>query len=206
MAFAGLKPAVCFSHHAKESLLQSSSPAGTPAIPGFLPVSVIMERRPSDSRWCRASWVAAGVVVGAGEYRDITLLHEQAGVAQYLYPGLGVQLHPDECESYYHNLCSPQPGCYVLADLETGTDLPSILKVSLCFDEANAYLQGTLTVYALPLPPELYRWLEAYVVANHVPVQRAKRRRIDWRDAEPGKGQAPSASALPGSAPGRPHA
>ncbi|HPE61396.1 MAG: DUF3305 domain-containing protein [Thiothrix sp.] len=185
--------------------MQSSSPVDTPAIPEFLPVSVMMERRPSTSRWSQVRWVAAGVVVGASEYRDVTLLHEQDGVAQFLYPGLKVQLHPDECESYYHNLCSPRPGCYVLADPDASTERPAILKVTLCFDEANAYLQGALTVYALSLPPALYHWLETYVVANHVPVKRTKRRRTRWSDKGDHNAGA-TAPDTPRAVFGRPHA
>jgi len=42
-------------------------------------------------------------------------IHEDGQVTQYLHTGFTLRLHEDECESYYHNLMTPQPRCYVMA-------------------------------------------------------------------------------------------
>lgn len=151
-----------------------------PPLPNRLAVSAILEKRPSTSRWAEAYWTATGVVVGASEYAEMTVLHEQDGITRYLYPGLSVRLYKDECEGYYHNLKSPRPGCYIVATLDDeGVPTPDFITLS--FDEANAYLQGSAEVYAVPIPPELYRWSEAYVLEHYVPVQKKKRRLTDWQ-------------------------
>ena len=152
-----------------------------PLLPQRLAVSVILEKRPSISRWADAYWTATGVVVGTNEHHTVTLLHEQDGIQQYLYPGLSVSLHRDECDGYYHNLQSPQPGCYIIANLAAdGTPSPYI--VTLSFDEANSYLQGSAEVYAVPIPPELYRWTEAYVLEHYAPEKKKKPRLTDWQN------------------------
>ncbi|MBU0656417.1 MAG: DUF3305 domain-containing protein [Gammaproteobacteria bacterium] len=160
--------------------MNESSLRDAPALPERLAVAAILEKRPSTSRWAAAYWTATGVVVGGGEYSGVTLLHEQDGVQQYLYPGLSVSLYRDECESYYHNLQAPQPGCYIIANLaDDGT--PSPFLVTLCFDAANSYLQGSSEVYAVPIPPELYRWTEAFVLEHYAPEQKKKRRLTDFQ-------------------------
>ncbi len=161
-------------------IMNESTLSNAPLLPERLAVSAILEKRPSVSRWADAYWTATGVVVGDSDFTRITLLHEQDGIQQYLYPGLSVSLHRDECESYYHNLQSPQPGCYIIANLgDDGTPAPYI--VTLSFDEANSYLQGDVEVYAVPLPPELYRWTEAYVLEHYAPEPKKKRRLTDWQ-------------------------
>ena len=37
---------------------------------------------------------------------------------------------------------------------------------------------------------ELYRWTEAFVIANYFPEQKRKRRLVDWRADDPGDGAA----------------
>lgn len=163
-----------------ESTLQDAPP-----LPDRLAVSAILEKRPSSSRWTDAYWTATGVIVGENPHQEMTLLHEQDGIAQYLYPSLGVRLHKDECDGYYHNLQSPKPSCYIVATLsDKGMPIPDFITLS--FDEANAYLQGSAEVYAVPIPPELYRWTEAYVLEHYVPVKKKKRRLTDWKDRNKG--------------------
>jgi hypothetical protein len=63
--------------------------------------------------------------------------------------------------------------------------------VSLSFDEANAYQEGDGVVYAVAMPPELYRWCEHFVLDHYVPEKKKKRRLTDWRKA----GDAPAIKA-----------
>ena len=108
-------------------------------------------------------------------------MYEQGDVRQYLYRGFNVSLHLDECESYYHNLMSPKPACYVVTH-SNDNHVPTPFLVSMSFDEAHAYLESDEEVYAVDIPPELYRWLEAYVLAHYVAVKRKKRKRQDWKE------------------------
>ncbi len=157
-------------------------------------VSVIMESRPSQNQWVDEVWDAVGIValsepvISSGKNSDqineIKVI-EQGDIKQLIYSGMKVRLYKDECESYYHNLMSPEPGCFIIAREEDAdgndTGIPIPFLVSLSFDEAHAYLEGEATIYAVPIPPELYRWAEAYIVENYVAEKRIKRKRTDWK-------------------------
>ncbi|MEA1888148.1 MAG: DUF3305 domain-containing protein [Pseudomonadota bacterium] len=155
-------------------------------LPQSLTVSVIMESRPSASRWIDEAWSVVGVTVG--QYADdadkqvAKILIEQDGMKQLMYSGFALTLYKDECESYYHNLKAPSPGCYVIAR-NNGEDVPIPYLVSLSFDEANAYLECEDTVFTTTLAPELYRWVEQFVLVNYVPKKRIRRKRKNWKNA-----------------------
>lgn len=145
------------------------------------PVAVVFERRPAISPWAAYSWTAAGITVGRhADSGQAQLVREENGIAYFLFGGLDVTLHIDECESYYHNMMSETPRAYVVARLEDANDLPEPFLVSMSFDEAHAYLEGDDEIYAVDIPPELYRWTEAYVIANYFPEKKTKRKLQDW--------------------------
>ncbi len=152
-------------------------------LPDKMPVSVIMEKRPSDSAWVDFTFTAVGVVSGdASQDGQARKIHQQGGIQQYLYPGLSVQLYVDECESYYHNLMSPKPGCYVVAaEAEADDEIPEPYLVSLSFDEVHAYLEGDEHVYAVEIPPELYKWTEAFVLTHYIAIKKTKRKLKNWK-------------------------
>jgi hypothetical protein len=155
-----------------------------------LPVSVILERRPAASRWIDHVWSATGITIGrqpaTAEARPV---RTEGDTAFFLVGGLDVTLFRDECESYYYNLVSDSPRAYVLAHVEGDGQPPQPFRVSMSFDEAHAYLEGEDEVYAVDVPPELYRWAEAFVIANYFPEKKTKRKLRDWRrsEDEPGR-------------------
>lgn len=149
------------------------------------PVSIVMERRPASNPWIDESWEAVGITVGKPglEIRQGQPLkiHEDGPVARYLHGGFTLRLHEDECESYYHNLMTPHPRCYVIARPDE-QDVPVPFLVGLSFDEAHAYLEAGDLVYAVDIPAELYRWCEAYVLARYVPERKYKRKLTHWKE------------------------
>jgi hypothetical protein len=157
-------------------------------LPEKLAVSVIMEKRPSDHAWIDFSYQAVGVVVNEQLQDDqVTKIYQQNGIERYLFSGLQVQLYVDECESYYHNLMSPQPGCYIVAsEPETLDEMPEPYIVSLSFDEAHAYLEGDAQVYAVEIPAELYRWTEAFILMHYVATKKTKRKLKNWSEQPQG--------------------
>ena len=52
---------------------------------------------------------------------------------------------------------------------------------NLSYDEATSYMEVDEPVFSLPMPPEVYRWLEAYVLEHYVPERKKKRKRDDWK-------------------------
>ena len=160
-------------------------------LPSSFYVSVIMESRPSSHPWADRVWDAIGVValsepdLRGNQQREIKVI-EQGDIKQLVYSGMKVRVHLDECESYYHNLMSPEPGCFIIAREEDAdgndTGVPIPFLVSLSFDEAHAYLEGDATIYSVPMPPELYLWVEAYIIENYAAEKRYKRKRTNWKE------------------------
>jgi len=153
-------------------------------LPEKLPISVIMEKRPSDHAWVNFTYQAVGVVAGEHpQEREVKKIYEQDGLERYLFSGLSLQLYVDECESYYHNLMSPQPGCYIVAsEPETLDEMPEPYLVSISFDEAHAYLEGDEQVYAVEIPADLYRWTEAFILMHYVATKKTKRKLKNWSE------------------------
>jgi len=159
----------------------------TTNLPDHFPVMVIMERRPAKvSPWVDYVWSAIGVTVGDTQDQsdNTAVTHIENDVQLHIYPGYQVKLYIDECDSYYRNLMSPTPRCFIVAREDGGDDGPKPFIVSLSFDEAHAYLEGDDTVYAVDIPPELYRWMEAFVITHYCPEERKKRKRKDWSEKE----------------------
>ncbi len=142
-----------------------------------------MESRPGVTRWATEQWDAVGVTVGdrGGEFGEVVV--ENGEYRQTCYGGLRVSMFEDEAESYYHNLMSPNPGIFIVAtvDEDDAGSVPVPRLVTLSFDEAHAYLEGGETVFTVPLCPELYRWVEAYVLQFYVPGKKRRRKRVDWK-------------------------
>lgn len=150
-------------------------------LPESFPVTVIMRARAGTTRWASEQWDALGVVVGerGGGGRD----ERRDGVRLVYHDGLRVRLYVDEAEGYYHNLMSPRPGCYVVAGIDERDGGPTPFLVTMSFDQANAYLEGGEEVFPVPIPPELYKWTEAFVLRHYAPRKKHKRKRDDWKDA-----------------------
>jgi len=160
-------------------------------LPNSFPVSVLMESRPAKSQWIDKTWQAVGLLslsTDSGSEENVKVI-QQGKIEQLLYGGLKIRLFLDECESYYHNLMSPEPGCFIVARIDEEAqgdqvDVPIPFLVTLSFDEAHAYLEGDDIVYSVPIPAELYRWAEAYILENYSAEKRKKRKRKDWRKGE----------------------
>jgi hypothetical protein len=167
-------------------------------LPDKLPISVIMEKRPSDNAWVDFTYQAIGVVASDHSRDNATRkIYQHNGVERFLFSGLYLQLYVDECESYYHNLMSPQPGCYVVAgEPETLDEMPEPYLVSLSFDEAHAYLEGDELVYSVEIPPQLYQWTEAFILTHYEATKKTKRKLKNWKQQSPGNG--PAKATIPG--------
>jgi hypothetical protein len=139
-----------------------------------------MEKRPSASKWADAYWTAIGLIAGAQQIAEVTLIQEHGTTQQYLIPGLRIHLYKDQCESYYYNMKSPNPGCYIIA-YKQDEAMPRPFLVTMSFDEAQSHLEGDEEVYSVPVPPELYRWTEEFVLDNYFPEKKRKRKLNDWK-------------------------
>ncbi|MBL4711113.1 MAG: DUF3305 domain-containing protein [Gammaproteobacteria bacterium] len=156
-------------------------------LPENFPVSVLLECRPAISEWIDVVWSAIAVTIGSRSDQideKPCLIRTGSEIKNYLCTGLQVKLYKDECESYYHNLMSPTPRCYVVAHTEDVEDPPEPFIITMSFDEAHAYLEGEDEIYDVDVPPELYKWTEAFILVHYVAEKRKKRKRKDWKQPE----------------------
>ena len=77
-------------------------------LPGSLAIAVVMEKQPSTHPWADFRYDALGVVVRKdAEEASVTRIYQDGDTEHFLVTGLNLRMHVDECESYYHNLMSP---------------------------------------------------------------------------------------------------
>jgi len=155
-------------------------------LPDSLAIAVVMEKNPSTHAWAEFRYDALGVVVQDAEAEaSIKRIYQDGDTEHFLVSGLSLRLHVDECESYYHNLMSPKPGCFIVASQPEGDDeMPVPYLASLSFDEVHAYLEGDEQIYSVEIPAQLYKWVEAYVLKHYVAVRKTKRRLKNWHETE----------------------
>ena len=156
------------------------------ALPDSLAIAVVMEKQPSSHLWADFRYDAIGVVVRDDDTESsVSSIYQDGETEQLLVTGLTLRLHLDECESYYHNLMSPEPGCFIVASQpDDSDDMPLPYLVSLSFDEVHAYLEGDEQIYSVPIPEQLYQWAEAYVLTNYIAIKKTKRKLKNWHDSE----------------------
>ena len=161
------------------------------ALPEQMAIAVVMEKKPSSHPWADYRYNAIGVLVREeDEESSVKCIYQDGDTEHHLVTGLNLRLHLDECESYYHNLMSPEPGCFIVASQpDDADDMPVPYLVSLSFDEVHAYLEGDEQIYSVEIPALLYQWAEAYVLSHYVAIKKTKRKLKNWSQddrSEPG--------------------
>ncbi len=170
-----------------------------------LSVTVLLERRMiKRSFWSMPSWylhaVAVGDSVAAGQSNSAS--GEPAGTTEhgdlFAWPGHKVTLYRDACERYWHALIGDTPLIYVVCrddtddpdSAESASGGVSPVVVTIDYDEATACAETDALVLSRPIPPELYRYMEAFVLQHYKPVPFKKRKRRNWSD-NPAGGASP---------------
>lgn len=153
-------------------------------------VSVILERREvQQGPWLSASWRWVGVMAAPadeGKALECTQIHADESSRRYLWSSLTLTLYRDSAESYWYNLVGENPSLYLICGQRSGHELAP-LRVTANYGEAGAHMETDTKVFSTPLPPEVYRWLEAYVLANYVPREPFKRKREKWSRNDPAR-------------------
>lgn len=144
-----------------------------------------MERRQKQrGRWHFVEWKAVGVLAGKEHIKDAPqrlVIHEGKDYQRVLWTNFVIQLFKDQAESYWSNLMGEQPSLFVVCRREETDDEQKPFLVTVNYDEIVAYQEVDDDVHRLPLFPELYHWVERYVVNNYVPKEpKKKRKREDW--------------------------
>lgn len=149
------------------------------------PVSIVMQHRIIENNvWLAEQWEAEAVIAGGSNADAIpekTVSRIGSDEEKYIWINYQINLFADEAESYYFNIISDSPSVFVVCrdEEEDGELVP--FKVSVNYDEASSFLELEEQVFKVPMPAEIYRWVEAFVVNNYVPVKRKKRKLEDWK-------------------------
>ena len=72
-------------------------------------LAVVMQRRPSRSRWEDFVWEPWSVIESDEPAGAPRVLFEKDGTVQWLHPGFELFIHRDEIEGYYMNVSSGSP-------------------------------------------------------------------------------------------------
>ena len=152
-------------------------------------VGVIVERRAIDHPWRKWRWRALEIVPGLPGGAGWRLLVRGDGWARYGSSEAVLQLHRKETEDYQYALAARPPQLYVVlraAEQDPVPFQPFVVTASPW--EAQAYQEpGDDLVDAVPMPPEIVAWIEAFVTLHHVEAPFFKRRR-KGADKTPGEG------------------
>ena len=113
---------------------------------------------------------------------ELTLVHDDDSVSQYLYVGFDIDLFKDGLESYTANFRAHKPSVFVICEHDDEIDKIPPLVVTLSNDEMASYVEVDEPVFDIPIPSDIYHWVESYVLENYRPEERKKRRREKWAD------------------------
>ena len=158
-----------------------------------LPVSVMVGHLANDDGG--RAWRVMGVVVGQRFASDgIRSMRMRSGPEGdlFLWSGFTLCLVPRKVESYAYNINSDTPCVYVVARQEEDGLRP--LQVTVSLDDAQNLDATDLRdvneqVFKVAIPPEVYRWVERFVLDHYVPRKRkarGKKRSKALFDAEVG--------------------
>ncbi len=150
------------------------------------PVAVIMGfREVQNNRWTKGRFEPLAVIAGehiAHEGSGTNPLRSEVGASeQYLLRGFGLKLYRDDAESYYLNLMGEQPRVFIICS-EDDSGLLAPFLATASYDEATAHMEVEEFVFSVPMPAEIYRWIEQFVVNHYIPVRKKKRKRDNWKE------------------------
>lgn len=160
----------------------TETPPDARTAPTDFRVAVVIDRLRQPSRWEDWRFTLADVVLDDGQYGDIPrLLRDDGTSAQFLFPGLPVELRRDEGEGYFLNLTSGAPVWFVMWRIDE--EDPSRAwpeRVTLSYNEAGRLLDAQERVDNRPLSAEVRDWLQAYTDANYRPEPKKRRRPVSF--------------------------
>jgi len=72
--------------------------------------------------------------------------------------------------------------CREVDDEETGSNDIEPVHVTIDYDDASAYAETDQLVLSTTIPPELYRYMEEFVLTHYKPQEFKKRKRRKWSE------------------------
>lgn len=154
-----------------ESTLAGAQPPPSAAARPRAPLAVVMERVLQPNRWEAVGFRVIDVIPDEGAYGvEARKLHDDGKRSRWLFPGLCVELFPDECKGYFLNLTSGKPAWFVTWRTDEGDPLmarPQLVSVS--YIECDRWMAAEEHVDSLPLPDALCEWLRLFTNEHFKP-------------------------------------
>lgn len=145
-----------------------------------LPVSVVVGRDaalPAGEQW-RVQGVVVGQRFASDQIRCLRMRSAPEGDL-YMWMGYHLKLRKASVEDYAYNVNSPEPVVFVIARQDEADGLRP-LQVTVSLDDAQNLDATDLRsvdeqVARVAMPPEVYRWLERFVLDHYVPRKRKRK-------------------------------
>lgn len=170
-----------------------SSVAPSKPVPERVPLSVVTSRETvTDNPWINERWKVEGVICAPEQESGAvvrSILQSGPLGERYLWTGFELRLRRSEADAYYYNIIGQNPSLYIYCEPDdSGEPRPRFITAE--YIEAMAHAEMGNTTFAVPMPPEVYRIVEQYVLENYEPEEpRSKRKhergagaRADARD------------------------
>jgi len=153
------------------------------------------------SFWSMPSWYLQTVAIGESLVATEALASTGAVASGstdkgdlFAWSGFQLTLYKDACERYWHALIGDKPLVYVVcrddSDDIDGTDAATVsiqpVIVTVDYDEATACAETDELVLSTPIPADLYRHMEDFVLQHYKPKEFKKRKRKKWTGDTPG--------------------
>lgn len=146
-----------------------------------VPVGVIVACEHGDAGWvCRLNGVVSGSRFSS-ESPQRQLIRDGDGLRLYLWTGFRLRLHKRYVDDYSLNVRNDRPAVFVVYRVPAPGELEPFM-VTVSMDEAQKLDAPELRdpdehVAGLPMPAEIYRWLEEFVLDNYEPRKPKRKRR-----------------------------
>jgi hypothetical protein len=138
-------------------------------------LAVIMERKRVASKWADYRWEAVGVVPDPPDAEAGPRRIGEEALERWLFPGLVLRLFGDEAENYQLNIGAPQPCVFVMWRLEEELARPQMVTVS--YGEAARMMDSDEQVDGVPLPADLFGWIEDFARSHYRPPEKKQKGR-----------------------------
>ncbi len=161
-----------------------------------LPVSIVLRQRTIQrGRWSVPVWEIEAIAMGAQaalETEPGELIRQNEAEKIHAWPGWKLNFYKDACERYWHALIGDKPLIYVVCREPLDDDAALSIEpliVTCDYDEATAHLETDDTVLSMPIPADIYRHMEQFVLHHYKPKPFKKRQRKKWKDGEHPEGK-----------------
>lgn len=170
----------------------------TPPLLRRIPVTILMQCVPlPEHRWLDERRQIIGVIPRSGADRGAEPRteatespastngegHEENQTRIIRYDTFEITLYVDEADSYYLNISTTTPRCFVIMNVDEESGKSEPLMVTVSADLAASYESVDHAIEVVKMDPAFYPDVEAFVLTHHIPEKFVKRKRKNWSES-----------------------